>query len=96
MSIPRVGNMYSAVLELKNMRVMSLFQVVMSYNVSWPTQAKVIVPRAAVNQPIFFSFDVFRPSQFYCIMRFNILLVLVCTIFKNPIYRKHAKIEDAF
>jgi len=59
MSIPRVGNIYSAVLELKNMRVMSLPQVVMSYNVNWPTQPKVIVPRAAVNQPIFFGFDVF-------------------------------------
>ncbi|MDH5636581.1 MAG: hypothetical protein OEY47_07975 [Candidatus Bathyarchaeota archaeon] len=60
MSIPRVGNMYSAVLELKNMRVMSLLHVVMSYNVNWPTQNRVNDPKAAVNQPAFFSFDVFR------------------------------------
>ena len=46
MSIPRVGNMCSAVLELKNMRVMSLPQVIISNNVSWPTQAKVVAPRA--------------------------------------------------
>ena len=46
MSIPKVGNMCSAVLELKNMRAMSLPQVIMSNNVSWATQAKAITPRA--------------------------------------------------
>ena len=45
MSIPKAGNMCSAVLELKNMRAMSLPQVIMSNNVSWVTQAKVVAPR---------------------------------------------------
>ena len=62
MSIPRVGNMYSAVLELKKMRAISLPQTVMSCHVSWPTQARVNDPKAAVNQLPFFNFDVFELS----------------------------------
>jgi hypothetical protein len=46
MSIPKVGNICSAVLELKNMRAMSFPQVIMSNNVNWATQAKVVAPRA--------------------------------------------------
>lgn len=86
MSIPNVGKRYSVVLELKNIRVMSFFQVVISYSVNWPTQAKADDPKAAVNQPIFFSFNVFAQSSVYCIVRVNILFILVDTILKNPTY----------
>ncbi len=78
--------MYSAVLELKNMRLMSLPHTVMSCHAKWPTQARINDPRAAVNQLPFFNFDVFDFSRIYCVVRVNISLIIFCNIFKNPIY----------